>query len=125
MRHTRTQCSNGSLSKKEALIHHSRQIMPEKRHGESSRDFRQESRVTSSLVMIVPLFLPTVIIGTMSATVCVSMKGKDEAFLFDTYFFFFFKSGVGCREMGMRIGNEIWEMVALNWVKNDVEDLVR
>lgn len=28
--------------------------------------------------------------------------------------------------MGMRIGNDIWgEMVALNWVKNDVEDLVK
>lgn len=65
--------------------------MPEKRHGESSRDFRQESRVTSGLVMIVPLVLPAVIIGTMSATMCVSMKGKDEAFLFDTYFFFLFQ----------------------------------
>ena len=65
MGHTRTQCSNGSLSKKVALIHRSRQIMPEKRHGESSRDFRQESRVTSGLVMIVPLVLPAVIIGTM------------------------------------------------------------
>lgn len=52
------------------------------------------------------------------------MKGKDKAFLFDT-FFFFLKSGVGCREMGMRIGNDIWKKVALNWVENDVEDLVR
>ena len=34
--------------------------MPEKRHRESSRDFRQEFRVTSSLVMIVLL---AVIIG--------------------------------------------------------------
>ena len=122
MGHTRTQCSNGSLSKKEALIHRSRQIMPEKRHRESSRDFRQEFRVTSSLVMIVIL---AVITGTMSAIVCVSMKGKDEAFLFDTYLFFFFKSGVRCGKMGMRIGNDIWEKVALNWVKNDVEVLVR
>lgn len=32
---------------------------------------------------------------------------------------------MGCREMGMRIRNDIWEVVALNWVKNDVEDLVR
>ena len=61
--------------------------MPEKRHRESSRDFRQEFRVTSSLVMIVLL---AVIKGTMSAIVCVSMKGKDEALLFDTFFFFLF-----------------------------------
>lgn len=70
MGHTRTQYSNGSLSKKEALIHCSRQVMPEKRHRESSRDFRQEFRVTSSLVMIVLLVLLALIIDTMSAIVC-------------------------------------------------------
>ena len=46
-------------------------------------------------------------------------------FYLTPFFFFFFESGVGCREMGMRSGNDIWEKVALNLVKNDVEDLVR
>ena len=81
--------------------------------------------VLLSSYLIVLLVLLAIIIGTVSAIVCVSMKGKDEALLFDTFFFFFFESGVGCREMGMRIGNDIWEKVALNLVKNDVEDLVR
>lgn len=44
--------------------------MPEKRHRESSRDFRQAFRVTSRLVMIVLLVLLALIIDTMSAIVC-------------------------------------------------------
>ena len=47
--------------------------------------------VLLSSYLIVLLVLLAVIIGTVSAIVCVSMKGKDEAFLFDTYFFFLFQ----------------------------------
>ena len=48
--------------------------------------------VLLSSYLIVLLVLLAVIIGTVSAIVCVSMKGKDEAFLLDTFSFFFFKA---------------------------------
>ena len=49
--------------------------------------------VLLSSYLIVLLVLLAIIIGTVSAIVCVSMKGKDEAFLLDTFSFFpFFKA---------------------------------